>query len=106
MVELREEQETKKLRCILPSEIYNEYAKAANTGAMTRGKAILSPREVKIPVDFVGRGKNRRYVSRNVFYYSGISLELKEPIEEVFDFDGESVYLFWAISESAQSSER
>ncbi|HHF58030.1 MAG TPA: CRISPR-associated protein Cas5 [candidate division WOR-3 bacterium] len=91
---IKEEKEAKKLRCILPSEIYRGYVKTLNTGEMVRGKNILLPREIKIPVDFVGRGKNRRFVSRNVFYYSGIELELKKPLEEVFDFDGEAVYLF------------
>jgi len=91
---IKEEKEAKKLRCILPSEIYREYVTTLNTGEMVRGKNILPPREIKIPVDFVGRGKNRRFVSRNVFYYSGIELELKKPLEGVFDFDGEAVYLF------------
>ncbi|WXG44481.1 MAG: CRISPR-associated protein Cas5 [Promethearchaeati archaeon SRVP18_Atabeyarchaeia-1] len=85
------EKPAEKLNCILPSDIYNEYH-----STFSRIKDdFLPPRETKIPVDFVGKGRSRRFVPLNVFYYSGVELRLKKPIKKgVFDFDGDAVYLF------------
>jgi len=85
------EKPTQKLKCILPSEVYNKYH---STFSKIKDD-ILPPREIKIPIDFIGKGKNRRFIPKNVFYYSGIELQLKKPIEKgAFDFDGDAVYLF------------
>lgn len=85
------EKHAQQLKCILPSEIYNEY----HAGFSKTKDDFLPPREIKIPVDFTGGGRNRRFVPMNVFYYSGIELQLRKPIEKgAFDFDGDSVYLF------------
>lgn len=90
LIEIKEKP-IEKLRCILPSEVYNEYR---STFYKIKDD-FLPPREIKIPVDFVGRGRNRRFLPRNVFYYSGVELLLKKPIEKgAFDFDGDAIYLF------------
>lgn len=85
------EKSVERLKCILPSEVYNEYP-----ATFSKIKDdFLPPREIKIPVDFTGGGRNRRFVPMNVFYYSGIELQLKKTIEKgVFDFNGDAVYLF------------
>jgi len=85
------EKSTDRVRCILPSEIYHEYC-----GTFSKiHNDFLPPREIKIPVNFTGRGKNRRFIPLNVCYYSGIELQLKKFIERgAFDFDGDTVYLF------------
>ena len=84
------EKPTDKLKCILPSKIYNAYK---HTLSIIKND-ILSPREIKIPVDFTGSGKKRRFIAENVFYYSGIELHFERPIQGVYDIDGDAVYLF------------
>lgn len=95
ILKIKENMSATKLRCILPSEIYNEYVVQMNVGEMFPNKNLLLPREIRIPIDFVEQGKNRRFIPKNVFYYAGIELQLKNPVKEgVYDFDGDPVYLF------------
>lgn len=91
-----EEVPAKKLKCILPSKIYNKYCTGANLDKIEKIKEyILPPKEIMVPVDFTGSGKKRQFISENVVYYSGIEIHLKNPIEKgVFKFDGDFVYLF------------
>jgi CRISPR-associated protein Cas5h len=85
------ESSSNKFRCILPKEIYETYY-------MDYSKIddyILPPKETKIPVDFIGKGKKRRFIARNVIFYSGIEINMKEKItKNVWDFNGSKVYLF------------
>lgn len=78
-----------KLACLLQSNIYKEYVK----GFSMRDKCIISPQEVKIPVNFEGDGKNRRSILENVYFYSGIELNLKKPLM-VSEFGDDRIYLF------------
>lgn len=75
--------------CILPSEIYNKKEKIE----MTREEYIIPPTEIKIPINFTEKGKNRRCVLKNVFYYSGVKVKLKEPIETYY-YGKQPIYLF------------
>jgi len=74
--------------CILPSEIYNKKEKIE----MTR-KDFIPPTEIKIPINFTGKGKNRRCILKNVFYYSGVVVKLKEPVETYY-YGKQPIYLF------------
>lgn len=78
------------VECILPSEIY---AKFTNGHFSKIRDDFYPPREISIPVSFSGKGKKRRSVLGRMTYYSGIQIQLKEPLQ-VYDFDGTGVYLF------------
>jgi len=65
--------------CILPSEIYNKKERIEMTT-----KKVIPPTEIKIPINFTGKGKNRKCVLKNVFYYSGIKVKLKESVETYY----------------------
>lgn len=74
--------------CILPSEIYN---KKERIEMIT--KKVIPPTETKIPINFTESGKNRRCVLKNVFYYSGVKVKLKEPVEAYY-YGKMPIYLF------------
>jgi CRISPR-associated protein Cas5h len=79
-----------KFRCILPTEVYKNHK-----GYSIINSEILPPKEIRIPVNFTGSGKSRRFVSKSVVFYSGIEVNMKENISEnVWEFDGSPIYLF------------
>lgn len=78
------------VECVLPSDIY---AKFANGHFSKIRDDFYPPREINISVGFSGEGKKRRSVLGRVTYYSGIRIQLKDPLQ-VYDFDGNGVYLF------------
>lgn len=77
------------LTCLIPSSVYNEYVK----GISPINKDLIPPYEVRIPIDFVGKEKNRRSVLKRVYCHYGVQLNLKNPLE-VYKFGEDAVYLF------------
>jgi CRISPR-associated protein Cas5h len=84
-----EERDAASVKCILPTELFQEYYKDYSRISDT----FLPPKEVRIPVAFTGSGRRRRFIPKSVYYYSGIEVNLNKPLR-VFDFDGDGVYLF------------
>lgn len=78
-----------KLTCLIPSSVYNEYVK----GISPIYRDLIPPYEVRIPVDFEGRGKNRRSILKKVYCHHGFQLNLKNPLG-VYKFGEDEVYLF------------
>jgi len=85
--------ETERVRCILPSDIFTEFKERIDISSTEKGHEVIPPKEIKIPVDFTGKGKKRRFIPKGVYYYSGVEIVLKEPVS-AYDFSGEKVYLF------------
>jgi len=83
-----EEAEESTLRSIIPGE---EYARGARFLVLRRNN--LTPREYRMPVNFVYRGKGRRAVYRRVVAFAGGFVELANPLN-VLLFDGEPVFVF------------
>ena len=87
IVEVKEGEEST-LRSIIPGE---EYARGARFLVLRRNN--LTPREYRMPVNFVYRGKGRRAVYRRVVAFAGGFVELANPVS-VLLFDGEPVFVF------------
>jgi len=83
-----EEVEESTLRSIIPGE---EYARGARFLVLRRNN--LTPREYRMPVNFVYRGKGRRAVYRRVVAFAGGFVELANPLN-VLLFDREPVFVF------------
>ena len=83
-----EEGEESTLRSIIPGE---EYARGARFLVLRKNN--LTPREYRMPVNFVYRGKGRRAVYRRVVAFAGGFVELANPLN-VLLFDGEPVFVF------------
>lgn len=92
LIEIKETQ-TDSLDCILPTELFQKNTKKIEK--LENSNNILVPASIVIPVDFVGKGKRRRFYGKNVTYFSGIRVYLKEPLSQgVYDFNGDKIYLF------------
>ena len=77
------------LTCLVPSNIYNEFV----DGISPINKDLIPPYEVRIPVDFEGKGKNRRSVIKKIYCCYGVQLNLKSPLG-VYKFGEDAVHLF------------
>ncbi|HDZ35694.1 MAG TPA: CRISPR-associated protein Cas5 [Thermococcus sp.] len=83
-----EEGEEAALRSVVPGELYSRGARF-----LPLRENHLTPREYRMPVDFVYRGKGRRAVYRRVVAFAGGFVELANPAG-VLLFDGEPVFVF------------
>nr|WP_099211089.1 CRISPR-associated protein Cas5 [Thermococcus henrietii] len=83
-----EEAEESTLRSVIPGE---EYARGARFLVLRKNN--LTPREYRMPVDFVYRGKGRRAVYRRVVAFAGGFVELANALD-VLLFGGEPVFVF------------
>lgn len=83
-----EESEEVALRSVVPGELYSRGARF-----LPLRENHLTPREYRMPVDFVYRGKSRRAVYRRVVAFAGGFVELANPAS-VLLFDGEPVFVF------------
>lgn len=94
-VELMEinETETKSIKCIIPTDLFRTYTEKFEK--LEESIDILVPSSIKVPIDFIGKGKKRRFYGENVTYFSGIELHLKEILHQgIYDFNGDKIYLF------------
>ncbi|ASJ09416.1 CRISPR-associated protein Cas5 [Thermococcus siculi] len=76
------------LRSVIPGEAYERGARF-----ILMRKNNLFPREYRMPVDFVYRGKARRAIYRKVVAFAGGFVELANPVK-VLLFEGEPVFVF------------
>ncbi|NJF24258.1 CRISPR-associated protein Cas5 [Thermococcus sp. Bubb.Bath] len=83
-----EETEESTLRSVIPGEAYEKGARF-----ILMRKNNLFPREYRMPVNFVYKGKSRRAIYRKVVAFAGGFVELANPVN-VLLFDGEPVFVF------------
>jgi len=83
-----EEGEEATLKSVVPGE---EYHRGARFLPIRRNH--LTPREYRMPIDFVYKGKGRRAVYKRVVAFAGGFVELANPAS-VLLFDGEPVFMF------------
>jgi len=83
-----EESEEATLRSVIPEEAYS-----AGARFFVLRRNNLTPRDYRMPVSFIYRGKGRRAVFRKVVAFAGGFVELANPLK-VLLFDGEPVFTF------------
>ncbi len=86
IVDVKEDNE-RIIKSVVPGE---EYKNGANFMVLRRNN--LTPREYRVPVNFVYRGKSRRAVYRRVIAFAGGYVKLASPAS-VLLFDGEPVFM-------------